>query len=614
LSDCGGEIGAIARGVDDMAGNLQARVAAQQAAEHDRKLIEQHYQELIELAVEGITVRRVSGEYVLVNAAFCKMLGYSREQLLRMRITDVIEHSEQRGHLLNPGESARFESWMYHQDGHRVPVEVSTLRMQNGDIQSVQRDIGERLEARRKLEDSERHYRELVEQAMVGILVRRPAGEILFVNEALCRMTGYSREELLRMSVASLVDPAEADAIQRVKRVGEDEILRLQSRLRHKDGSIIHEELSARRLEDGNIQIIINDITARVKAEQRFADERDFVFHALDTLPGVFYVFDSRGKFLRWNRQMEEITGYSQKEMRHITSADIVPPDRRAAHVQLVGKIVDGASMEGETELYCKDGARIPYHYVARHFQWHGQNCVVGMGTDIRERKAAEQRAQTYLDELQQLSERILNIQEEERGLIARELHDELGQSLTAVLLNLKDLADQAAGNALVGQIKRTAAIITQLTQQVRTLALNLRPSVLDDLGLAAAVRWYIRERVKPAGLKVELDMDKSLPRLTALIEITCFRVLQSALTNVLRHAQAQRVKIGLRQIDEQLMLTVHDDGRGFDMAAARRKAVAGKSFGLLGMEERARLAGGRLEITSNQTQGTLVRMTLPLT
>ncbi|MGH8378930.1 MAG: PAS domain-containing protein, partial [Gammaproteobacteria bacterium] len=336
LADCGGEIGAIARGVDDMAENLQTHVAAQQTAERDRKLIEQHYQELIEQAVEGVTVRRVTGEYVLVNAAFCKMLGYSHEQLLRMRITDVIEHSEQRGHLLNIGESVRFESWMYHQDGHRVPVEVSTLRLQNGNIQSVQRDIGERLEARRKLEDSERHYRELVEQAMVGILVRRPAGEILFVNEALCRMTGYSREELLHMPVTSLVDPAEADAIQYVKRVGEDEILRLQSRLRHKDGSIIHEELSARRLEDGNIQLIINDITARVKAEQRFADERDFVFHALDTLPGVFYVFDSRGKFLRWNRQMEEITGYSQKEMRHITSADIVPPDRRAAHVQLV--------------------------------------------------------------------------------------------------------------------------------------------------------------------------------------------------------------------------------------------------------------------------------------
>ncbi|MGH8280802.1 MAG: PAS domain-containing sensor histidine kinase, partial [Gammaproteobacteria bacterium] len=333
----------------------------------------------------------------------------------------------------------------------------------------------------------------------------------------------------------------------------------------------------------------------------------------LDTLPGVFYVFDSQGKFLRWNRQMEEITGYSQKEMRHITSADIVPPDRRAAHVQLVGEIVGGASMEGETELYCKDGTRIPYHYVARRFQWQGQNCVVGMGVDVRERKAAELRAQSYLDELQQLSKRLLNIQEEERGLIARELHDELGQSLTAVLLNLKDLADQAAGNALAGQIKRTAAIITQLTQQVRTLALNLRPSVLDDLGLAAAVRWYIRERVKPAGLKVELDMDKSLPKLTALIEITCFRVLQSALTNVLRHARAQRVEIGLQQVDGQLVLTVRDDGRGFDVTAARRKAVAGKSFGLLGMQERARLAGGTFEITSHQTQGTLLRMTLPL-
>lgn len=729
FGDRRGELGVIARGVDGMAENLQARVA-------DQQLAEQRYAELIEQAVEGVTVRRATGEYVLVNKAFCNMLGYSREQLLHMRITDVIESSEQRGHRLKPGESARFESWMYHKDGHRVFVEASSLRLANGDIQSVQRDIGERIETRRKLEDSERHYRELVEQAIVGILTRRPTGEILFVNEALCRMTGYNRAELVGMHISRLVNASDAEAIRRVGQVTEGETVSFQSRLRHKDGSIIHEELSARRLENGNIQVIINDITARVTAEQRLTDERDFVFHVLDALPGGFYVFNSQGQFLRWNQQLEEITGYGMEEMKRITSADIVPPDRRATHARLVGEILSGADMQGETELYCKDGARIPYYYVARHFHWRGQDCVVGIGVDISARKQAEahlqeqqqllsetinslpglfslstnqghflmwnrhleqlsgysaeelgnlkplaliapeqrallakhiaevfsrgessveadfvcrdgrriphyfigrrltwrgqpcvagvaldistrreaeQRAQIYLEELQQLSKRLLDIQEDERRQIARELHDELGQGLSAALLNLEDLASQVSSAGLAAQIDRTSAILVELTQQVRTLSLNMRPSVLDDLGLAAAVRWYLRERVETTGLKVVLDIDKSLPRLAPLIETTCFRVLQSALTNVLRHAQAQRVEVGLQQAGAELVFTLHDDGRGFDVKAARRNALAGKSFGLLGMEERVRLAGGRLEISSNRQDGTRLRITLPL-
>ncbi|MGA9852093.1 MAG: PAS domain S-box protein [Gammaproteobacteria bacterium] len=573
---------------------------------------EQQYRELVEQAVEGVTVRRVSGEYVLVNEAFCKMTGYSGEQLLRMRITDLIEPSEQRGHLLKIGESARFESWMYHQDGHRVPVEVSTLRLHNGDIQSVQRDISERLESRRKLEESERQYRELVEQAMVGIMVRRTSGEILFVNDALCRMTGYNRDELLHMHITQLVDPAESDAIQRVQQVATGETLQFQSRLRHKGGFLIHEELSAHRRGDGNIQLIINDITARVAAEQHLAAERDFVFHALDTLPGVFYVFNSHGKFLRWNRQMEEITGYSMEEMRSIKSADIVPPDRRANHTRHVAEILSGTGMQGETELYCKDGTRLPYYYVARHFDWQGQQCVVGMGVDIRKRKEAEQRAQIYLEELQQLSARLLAAQEEERRHIAREMHDELGQGLAVALLALKELASHPVSGALAAQISQTSAILTQLAQQVRTLSLDLRPSVLDDLGLGAAVHWYLRERVESAGLKVTLDMDKSMPRLPAHIETVCFRVLQGALTNVLRHAHAREVRVRLHLADGNLALTVQDDGAGFDVQVARRKALAGKSMGLLGMEERVRLVGGTFTITSSRGRGTEVRVDLP--
>ncbi|HVC36822.1 MAG TPA: PAS domain S-box protein, partial [Gammaproteobacteria bacterium] len=306
LAENRGEIAAIARSVDSMAENLEARVAAQRVAESARDTSEERYRDLLEQASDSIMVRHISGELVFVNAALCRMLGYSRDELLKLRVTHLVDESNLWRQRLKIGESLRFESWMRHRDGHSIPVEVSTMRLRNGDLQSIQRDISARLETQRQLEESERHYRALVEKSILGILLRRPTGQIIFANQALCDMCGYSRNELLSMQITDLVDPSDAAIFQRVQQIGIGEYLSFQYRLRHKSGRIIHVEASAYRLDNLNIQTMINDVSARVLAEQRFAEERNFVFHALDTLPGVFYVFNVEGRFLRWNRQMEE--------------------------------------------------------------------------------------------------------------------------------------------------------------------------------------------------------------------------------------------------------------------------------------------------------------------
>lgn len=731
----GGEFGLLAAGMDRLAASLESQAQARRAIEQARTASEQRYAQLIEQAVEGISVRRASGEYVMVNAAFCKMLGYSRDELLHMRITDVIEPLEQRGHLLKPGESARFESWMFHKDGHKVHVEVSTLRLPNGDIQSVQRDIGERLAVQRQLEDSERHYRQLVEQTMTGILVRRPSGEILFANRALCQMTGYRRDQLVGMHISQLVSLDEVQAIQRINQLAVGESVHFQSRLRHQDGHIIHEELNATRLEDGNIQVFITDISARLEAEWRLLEERQFVLHALDVLPGVFYVFDAEGKFLRWNRQMEEATGYSMQEMREITAADIVPPDRRIRHRKSVQEILHGASMQGETVLYTKDARQLPYYYVAHNFMWRGHLCVVGMGVDISAqkqvedklheeqalltnainslpglftlctdkgeflrwnqhleqvsgytaeqlrqlnpldliapeqrqlmaervaevfahgqanveadllchdgrripyyftgrrlelsgrpcvagvaldisaRRETEQRIQVYLQKLQQLPPQILQAQEEERRRLAGELHDEMGQNLLTMLLQLRELETRAPRTQLAA-IRKISTLAAELSEQVRSLSLDLRPAMLDDLGLAATLRWYVRERVEVSGLQVKLEINPSLPRMPAIIENTCFRVLQAALTNVMKHAEAHNAHIQLTVKNGAVHLSVQDDGHGFDVEAAQQRALAGKSFGLLGMQERVRFAGGEFELHSTVGRGTRIEVSLPV-
>lgn len=205
------------------------------------------------------------------------------------------------------------------------------------------------------------------------------------------------------------------------------------------------------------------------------------------------------------------------------------------------------------------------------------------------------------------LSHRLLTAQEEERRRLAVELHDELGQVLTAVKINLASLERLPGAASAPAPLKDTIASVDQAMEKIRDLALDLRPSVLDDLGLPAALRWYVDRFTRTAHLEAHLSID-AVPHLEADVETVCFRVAQEALTNVARHARARHVWVDLHLLPVGLELGVRDDGSGFDAALARDQAVGGASMGLLGMEERVALAGGSFEVRSVPGGGTQVR------
>lgn len=209
------------------------------------------------------------------------------------------------------------------------------------------------------------------------------------------------------------------------------------------------------------------------------------------------------------------------------------------------------------------------------------------------------------------LSRRLLTAQEEERRRLAVELHDELGQVLTAVKINLESLSRPASG-APFTSMAATIVSVDEALLRVRDMALDLRPSVLDDLGLAAALRWYVHRFARSGRIETHLSIDL-LPRLEPEVQTACFRVAQEALTNVDRHARATHVWIDLHVLDGALELGVRDDGIGFDVAAARVRAMSGASVGLLGMQERVSLLGGEYDIVQVPAGGTAVRARFPL-
>ncbi|MGB9429254.1 MAG: PAS domain S-box protein [Gammaproteobacteria bacterium] len=566
------------------------------------------------------------GEYLFWNKAFQELggYGYSADDIRhltpgtrvapehRALIREEIRNAFTRGY-----SEAEAELLMH--DGRRVPYHVMGRSFEwRGEkvLAGMAMDISARVAAERELWENQQHYQDMVESARDGIFLRRASGELLYVNDALCELTGYSRVELLHMTVFDLPAVVDADMRQRVQWSNEGRKLLTESRLRQKHGGSVHVEVNSQRLANGNVQGIVRDVHERVEAREAYMQERNFMFNAVNSLPGIFYVFDEHGKFLRWNHNFEQLFGYSSEEIPGIRVADLVRPERRLSLLTHIRDIFERGEDRGEYDLVSRDGRCTPYFVYGRRFEWQGQRCIVGMGVDISERRAAEQQLQLYSAELKTLAQRLEQAQELERRNIARELHDGIGAALTAmqfILGRLEHEVGSAAGREILQQLRDMRA---QLLTDIRELSLNLRPSLLDDLGLAAAVHWYARVQSSHSGLRIEASIMDSLPRFPAQVETACFRVLQGALTNVLRHAQASHVDVSLRQAGDALDLVVKDDGVGFDVASARAYAMQGNSLGLLAMEERVRLANGEFDMHSILGRGTEVhaRFAVPAT
>ena len=208
-----------------------------------------------------------------------------------------------------------------------------------------------------------------------------------------------------------------------------------------------------------------------------------------------------------------------------------------------------------------------------------------------------------------QLLQKIIGVQEEERKRIARELHDETGQSLTSLLLGLKMIEKSQDMEQVKERIGELRQVVMDTLTDINKLALELRPTILDDLGLVAAVERYISNVLVKTDLDIELQvMGVEEIQLSSQVEITIYRIIQESLTNIIKHAQATRVNILLEHKKDKVFLVVEDDGIGFNQETIRKKSLEYKHLGLFGMEERAAIVGGFLAIESWPGQGTKIR------
>ena len=346
----------------------------------------------------------------------------------------------------------------------------------------------------------------------------------------------------------------------------------------------------------------------RVEAALRESEERyrELFENARDAM----YVHDLEGTYTSANHAAEKLTGYSREEIvGHHFSEFVAAEHVKQVRERFCGKLAKQGETTYETEVIAKDGRRVPVEVSSRAIYENGVIVgVQGTARDITERKQAQ-------DTLQMFSRQLIEAQEDERRRIARELHDQIGQVLTAVKMNLHAVQLVCNTKEAGAHIKDNVEAVDEALRLVRDLSVDLRPPLLDDLGLVTALEWYVDRYAKRTRVAAEVVIDLKDPneRFSREVETACFRIAQEALTNVARHARANSVWLRLRKKSNVLYLLVKDDGVGFDPQALRKRAPRAATLGLLGMQERAHAAGGQVEIISTISKGTEIRLELPL-
>jgi two-component system sensor kinase len=323
-----------------------------------------------------------------------------------------------------------------------------------------------------------------------------------------------------------------------------------------------------------------------------------------------------RQEILIFNPAAEQMFGCVGADVIGTPLEQFIPPrfrDAHRAHIAHFGATgVTTRRMGAQSEIVGlrANGQEFPVEASISQVALGGKKLFTVILRDISERKRAENELRESRERLQQLSASLLAVREEEKARIARELHDELGQALTGLKMDLAQLTGRLTPEqpGVIDRVNAMNALIESTVASVRRLATELRPLMLDDLGLAPTIEWLAGDFSKRTGIEVQLSLPDFESEEDSELSTALFRVLQESLTNVARHARARRVEVELTFSDVDVRLTVRDDGAGIGARAEN----APKSFGLLGMRERAAMLGGELRVDSRPGAGTSIAMVVP--
>ncbi len=483
---------------------------------------------------------------------------------------------------------------------------------------SLGMEIDQRVRTESALRESQERFQSLVENARDVIYTLSLQGIITSLNPAFEEMTGWKREEWLGKPFADLLDPgdvARQGEIQNLLLMGAQPPL-FELRIRRKEGGPVDAEFVVAPLMYGSVVGgvlgLARDITERRKAEEQIRASQARLAEAqrVAHLGNWQWIEEERSMF--WSPELYDILGIKEEAFLpsfKIYLSMIHPDDRWVVRDALEKALEQRDGFDLTHRIVRPDGQVRVVHATGKSVRDNEGNPIRMYGTaqDITEAKAAE-------EALRDLPYRILQAQEEERQRLSRELHDDVCQRLSAMRLGIDIMEREAARNTKVLQkIKGTKEQIDQIIRDVRRMSWNLRPTMLDDLGLGPALQRLCKDLMQNHSATINVEMPRTIPpRFEGGTDITLYRIAQEALMNAIKHSKATKISVELTQNQKRIRLVVADNGRGID-ALRQPQPSNGHGLGLQSMKERAGLHHGTLQIISGTAKGTTIIAELPV-
>jgi PAS domain S-box-containing protein len=346
----------------------------------------------------------------------------------------------------------------------------------------------------------------------------------------------------------------------------------------------------------------IQDISLQKKYQEQILQQNEISESLISSIPGLFYLLNADGKIIRSHNNQKFYTQYEEDKLINANAIDFLNQNDHALFIQKFKDVMEHGVGQAEFEIVTKGGKKVPILFSGIRINYYNQLCVMGVGIDISERVH-------YQKELRALTLHLEKIREEERTIIAREIHDELGQQLTGLRMDLSWIKMKTESLPIKNKIMDSIDLIDTTMKTVRRISTRLRPGILDDLGLIATLEWQMEEFQKRYDIPAHFETNVSRVDLSDEITTSVFRIFQESLTNIAKHAKANQISATISILDNQLTLLISDNGIGFD--SDRLKDI--KTFGILGMRERTLLMNGNLQIESQCGNGTIVKVNIPL-
>ncbi len=600
---------------------LRQEIEQRNRVEEALRLSEHKYRMLVEHASDLVVQIDTDDRFVFVSPAYCQLFGKSEHELLGSSFMPMV-HKDDRDrtrkamqYLFTPPYECHVQQRALTVHGWRWMDWIDRAILNDEGtvtgIVGVGRDITDRVETEQRLRDSEERFRNVVQRSLQGYFRVDTEGKAIDVNQAYLDISGYERDELVGMHFMQLVPEEDIESASQLFRrlMSGRDVNYTEIRIRHKSGKIITLGFHARRVvEKGIVEGIEGMVMDMTKEKQYVLDlqRSQARYQALFTnIPHEVFTLDVHGRFREANEAFTRNWGgvVGRKVGKAIDHPELV--DLLQSGME---KAVNGEETVSNTFALMQNGRRVHYWLMLRPVVTSEGTLlgVVGINIDITDQEDA-------VNQIRSLSNRLVQIQEEERAHIAREMHDTVVQMLSGLQLELTALRSSLTRDPdHSGQMLNKSIATVQDTIRIsRNTSFTLRPPLLDDFGLEAALSDYCQQFSRRWKIHVRFKYREPSPLIRTKTATTLYRVAQESLTNVVKHSNATRVLLGLIVRDNTVKMLIRDNGTGFD---TKELFKSGRDqFGLLGIRERVETHHGTLRMTSWPGRGTRLFVTLPL-